>query len=309
MKPRKDDSCYCGSKLKYRDCHWQIDKAGEQHRVHAARRRYVKGWIQNAGHYEAQGCYEWLTARLKHFAPKRFFDIGCGDGRGILAVAKEFASLEFQLFSIEENPDCIQQARKNLARDQIQVSVIKRCEVVVRAPKTHAIMTRGGRLRTAAGVNLFEGDILADEEVEEFLLQQPRFDAVTAWLIGSHPVRHECYNIQGLNFSGPGEYRLKVQNKAYELANKILRVGGVLHIADRGEVLTSDDLRKDCLDGHREQAARMHTTLEVQDSVELKLYTEADAPNRVPMSATLGTSGRMADLSRLAIHSVISIKR
>jgi len=158
-------------------------------------------------------------------------------------------------------------------------------------------------------VNLFEGDILTDDEVEEFLCTQPKFDAVAVWLVGTHPLRFECYNIHELNIQNTGDYRLFVQNKAYELANRILRIGGVLHIIDRGEIPTTEELRNDCLNSHREQANGMHTSMEVQETLEFNEYTETDSPTRLPMFATPSLIGRTADMSHVCMRSIIAVKK
>lgn len=249
-----------------------------------------------------------MACQLKGYSPKRIFDIGCGDGRGILALEKEYGGVDWQVFSIEENSECLHNARQLLRQNGIKASVIRRCDVIVQAPNTHAITTQSGRLTAAPGANLFEGDILADEEVEGFLCAQPKFDAITVWLMGTHPLRFECYNIHELNIQNTGDYRLRVQNKAYELANRILRTGGVLHIIDRGEIPTTENLRNDCLNSHRDQAAAMHTSLEVLDTLEFKEYTETASPTRLPMFATPSLSGRTADLSRLCMRSIIAVK-
>lgn len=97
-----------------------------------------------------------------------------------------------------------------------------------------------------------------------------------------------------------------VQNTLYQLANQILRVGGVLQVVDRGEIPHEHDLEADNIRSHQEQAEA--TSLEVVDH-QFKEYTEPAAGTRVTMEQTLGTSGRRPNLKQRAMVSIISIKR
>ena len=308
MSSRRDLPCDCGSTLPYRDCHYPIDRAGPQHRLEAARRAYLDGWRTNAAAYQEQGCYAWMVAQIEQFHPRRILDVGCGEGTGILHLSKAFGHEKaFTLISTEENPNCIQAARQHLADEGIGVSVTRRYESEVHAPNSHALRTFPGKLRTPLGVCLVESDLIIDEELEEFLANQEKFDAVTVWLIGTHLVRHECYNLSQLEMETTSDYRLWVHRKIYTIAGKILRSGGVLHIVDRGEVPSSRTLIDDILAGHRSIAEGMKTSLRVENCTWME-YAEPSAGRRIAMKATVGTSGRMADLSKLAMRSMLAIK-
>lgn len=86
MKTNRNDICWCGSGLKYKHCHYDLDTAPADRRLSVARKIYDRNWQKNAAHYASQGCYEWMASLLKPFAPKRILDIGCGEGSGILAL-------------------------------------------------------------------------------------------------------------------------------------------------------------------------------------------------------------------------------
>ena len=88
--PRKNVSdnaaCWCGSELKYKYCHRDIDSVGPHQRVTMAHRVYEKSWSANSANIDLQGGYEWMVTLLKQYQPKRIFDVGCGVGTGIQAL-------------------------------------------------------------------------------------------------------------------------------------------------------------------------------------------------------------------------------
>jgi hypothetical protein len=173
------------------------------------------------------------------------------------------------------------------------------------ASRNYELIFERGKLADSEGVVIVESDFLSDTEIEAFLKKLPKFDAVTVWLIGTHGMRQECENIVSLGIRSDLEYRLRVQNKIYELADEILVTGGVLQIVDRGEVPNSDELRQDFWNAHCEQASV--TSLKVT-SFEYMIYKEPSDAGSLDMVASLGTSGRIPDLSQLAMTSTISIK-
>ena len=94
-----------------------------------------------------------------------------------------------------------------------------------------------------------------DRALEDAIASSGGVDAVTIWLIGTHSLRGRGTDIRQPKPRTPGEYRLLVQNAVYELADRLLRPGGVLQVADRGEAMVSQELRDDCLRAHRDQAS------------------------------------------------------
>lgn len=151
-------------------------------------------------------------------------------------------------------------------------------------------------------VALIEADVCNDPHVEEVLLAEGEFDAVTVWLSGVHMKRQEHQTVARANIQSDYQHRLFVQNHVYELADKVLRQGGVLQVVDRGEAPTTQMLRDDLTRSHGEQAAP--TSLQVQAIAHAPWSPPENT--RVPMSLTAGISGNV-DV-QFAMISVISIK-
>jgi SAM-dependent methyltransferase len=306
MKVGRNDPCWCGSGLKYKHCHYELDTAPSDKRVSVARKIYDRSWQKNATHYASQGCYEWMASFLRPFAPKRILDIGCGEGSGLLALLAVLGSNETTIISLEENSDCIHTTEEHLHSKGYETSVIYRMHAEPIADRQHMLEIEPGKLPERSGISLIESDILLlDEELFAFLSSVPRFDAVTLWLVGTHFARQECGNIATLQIKTSGEYRLRVQNKVYELSDRFLRSGGVLQIVDRGEVPNTEHLENDFLNAHKEQASV--TSLKAK-SLNYLVYNEPGGSRKVAMQATVGKSGRTPDLSRFAMISVTSVK-
>ncbi|MGP8049072.1 MAG: SEC-C metal-binding domain-containing protein [Desulfobaccales bacterium] len=306
MATGRNEPCWCGSRLKYKNCHYQIDTAPTNSRLQAARRVYDINWKSNAAYYTSQGCYEWMASQLKPYSPKRILDIGCGDGSGIIALLKIIGSEDLTVFSLEENSECARTTQKHLDYMGYSSMTISRMVAHQTEDRKHELYIEQGKLLENTGVTIIESDILLnDEELLTFLLRITKFDAITVWLIGSHQLRCECSNIAALRIQSSGEYRLRVQNKVYELADKILKPGGVLQIVDRGEVPNTEELKEDTLNAHRDQASV--TSLKVQ-SLDYIIYKEPDVARKIKLTTTLGLSGRIPDLAQYAMISIISIK-
>jgi len=306
MKAGRNDPCWCGSGLKYKNCHYEVDTAPPEKHVQVAREVYDRNWQKNAAHFASQGCYEWMASVLKPFAPKRILDIGCGEGSGLLALLSTLGSDNLTIISLEENSECTHTAEKHLRSKGYEASIIHRMHAEPTANRQHVLGVEPGKLVERSGITLIESDILLkDDDLFSFLLSIPRFDAVTVWLIGTHFARQECQSIASLQIKTSKEYRLRVQNQVYEHADRLLRSGGVLQIVDRGEVPNTELVRSDFLNAHKEQASV--TSLEVK-SLEYLVYNEPGASRKVAMQATVGTSGRTPDLSQFAMISVISVK-
>ena len=95
------------------------------------------------------------------------------------------------------------------------------------------------------------------------------------------------------------EYRLRTQNKTYEIADCILKPGGVLHVVDRGVVPETDEIKSIIIDRHKDQASV--TSLRFSEFA-YRLYTEPTA-HGISMIHTSGESATGG-----AMHSIISRK-
>lgn len=303
--PPKYDPCYCGSGKKYGFCHYPVDVASAEDRRELSQKIYVGQWSRNADFFRGQGCYTWMASQLARYSPKVVLDVGCGDGTGILA-AKAACTSNPRIIACDDNFHCLETARDKIKLCGLDVKVIQRMRQSRAGAEFHEMQIEPGKLNIPAeyaDITLVEADIIWDAEFLEFLESSPPFDAITVWLIGTYHLKPECRNVK----AQPAPlYRLTVQNKVYEIADKILRTGGVLQIVDRGESPKEEFLIKDTLQAHREQA--QGTSLEVVEH-QFKDYEEPPRGTGVSMVQVIGTSGRLPSHRQLAMTSVISIKR
>jgi hypothetical protein len=152
---------------------------------------------------------------------------------------------------------------------------------------------------------LIEGNILRDPKLIEFLTANGAFDAVACWLVGTHSSMRVNRCIEP-SVSTSQHYRLKVQNVVYEISDTLLRAGGILHVVDRGEPMTTPELEKDLLAAHCDQAS---VTSLIPFELSQRPYVESEHESATQMVLTPGFGGRMPDLSKgLALHSVRSRK-
>lgn len=302
----RNDQCWCGSGKKYKHCHLELDTTPPENRVDVSLRKYSKDWSSSATNLSAQGCYDWAAKLLSQFNVKRILDIGCGDGTGLVALLNNVDTNIEDLISIDENYACIELAKIKLEHVEKLPTIIRRMEVKQVAPNKYLSSVAVGNLTNLRGIAIIEADILVDDEdLLTYLLETEKFDAITVWFIGTHQLKHQCANIARLCIASPGEYRLRVQNKIYELADKILRPGGVLQIVDRGEVPETKELVDDFLNSHRDQASV--TDIQVQ-SLDYLEYSEIKSGKIVPLITTKGTSGREPSNGKIAAISIISKK-
>lgn len=301
----RNDLCRCGSGLKYKKCHESIDNAPISEKVEVAQNHYCSNWVKNSTNYNSQGCYDWMALQLKKFSPNRILDIGCGSGLGLLALSKHLGSQGLNIISIDENLSCLKNAQLNLNAAGIETKLIERFTYSIIHSDCHVIKIQENKLLPFSGFNLIQADILIDNEFLSYLFSLPKFDAVTVWLVGTHMMRPNCQNLLKFKFDSSGKYRLKLQNIAYEVADRILKPGGVLQIVDRGEVPDNELLKKDFLSSHAQQASV--TSLKV-NCLDYMIYEELTTGRRIKMTPTFGSSGRKADFSRSSMNSIISIK-
>lgn len=298
----RNDPCRCGSGLKFKNCHLGLDAAKPAVRLKTEHDAYVKKWTANSSCFESQGCYAWMATKVKMNTPATLLDIGCGDGRGLKAILQANSNSEFRVIGIDENLSCLHETEKTLREAGFTVELLDRTTLHT-IGEVHQFTYLPIAPKTKSQVTLLQSDLLSDEFLSDYLLSLGKIDAITVWLVGTHLERGNCKNIQHLSIGSSGQYRLRVQNKAYELADAVLKAGGVLHIVDRGEVPTTDHLKQDFLNAHKDQASV--TSLNVL-GLEFMEYEEPQVQMRIAMVKTLGTSGRVPDLSKTAMLSVLS---
>jgi len=152
---------------------------------------------------------------------------------------------------------------------------------------------------------ILEADVLNDPRLVEWLREVGPFDGVACWLVGSHGLRSLYMNEDGTTVRKPTLYRLQVQNRVYELADSILRPGGILHVVDRGTMPSDEEKKRSLLESHREQAS---PTSLVVESADWRPVESFDTPGGVKMEP--GEVSRKDPPERVewAFESVISRK-
>ncbi len=303
MAPGRNEKCRCGSGLKYKHCHHDIDKARGADKYFAAQSVYAQNWRLTSQHHYDDKVYHWLAERLAKSKPKRILDIGCGSGHGLLAL-REVLGGDVKIVSIDENRACLKATRKTLQDNQkFDAEIITRMSVSEN-DQYFSHVAGPFEINTDADCLLIESDVCNDPYLGSALQTLAPFDAVTIWLTGVHMLRQRNVNVIKRNIKNDGQHRLYVQNNTYELADALLRGGGVLQVADRGYAPETDALIEDIKKAHGDQASV--TSLEVQD-VQYRPYSPPNQ-TRTPMAVTAGTSNKVSANPELAMISIMSSK-
>ena len=264
------------------------------------REEYAQNWSRaNASLFEDNGLYEWMANFLDNYG--KVLEIGTGDGRGTLALARR----GHQVISIDENPFCLKMAYDLLSQQELTVLYLQR-EQITFNDDCYCIGYDDIDIDlNKYNVVLIEGDILNDEKLYNWLLSSDPYDSVTCWLIGTHSSRQNNEKILDFDINSSQDYRLKTQNTIYEIADNLLRSGGLLHIVDRGEVPDTKLLRNDFINSHKDQASV--TSLVVNDLNWVE-YKEPDSEEAIKMIAAIPLSGRKPNLDRMALQSITATK-
>lgn len=269
------------------------------------RKKYSESWSSvNSDKFERDGHYDWMASLIGGL--ERVLEIGTGDGRGTCALLKAGHCV----VSIDENPMCLTSAEERIRSAGFKVAYKKREQVRQRGDGyevSYAPLSEVVPLVTGSAL-LIEGDVLNDPALLAWLHEQPRFDAVVCWLMGTHQARPFDAALKPLHIQDARGYRLLVQNKVYVLADMVLRSGGVLQVVDRGESLANANnlVRADRLASHQEQASV--TSLQVDPNIVDRPYEEPAAAGGIRMGVSLPTSGRVPDMEKKTLASIISRK-
>lgn len=264
------------------------------------REEYAQNWSRaNASLFEDNGLYEWMANFLDNYG--KIIEIGTGDGRGTLALARR----GHQVISIDENQFCLEMAYDLLSKQELTVFYLQRENITF---KNHCYCIEYDDIDidlNKYNVILINGDILNDEKLNNWLLSSSPYDAIACWLIGTHSSRQSNEKIQDFGINSSQDYRLKTQNTIYEIADKLLRSGGLLHIVDRGEVPDTKLLQDDFINSHNDQATV--TSLVVNDLNWVE-YQEPDSPDAIKMVVATPLSGRTPNLNKIALQSITATK-
>lgn len=295
--------CPCGSGRKYKKCHRIFEEAASHQKYAAAQEVYATSWKETAGLQYARGDYTWMADQLPPLQTARLLDVGTGSGHGLLAL-RERLGADLRIVGVDENLSCLKHAAQTLKAVGYSADVVSRLDT---QQTPLGFVQRGDDIPVPLPepIALIEADPLTDKHLEKALVDGGQFDVVTIWLTGAHLWRrHNAYSIHR-GAENEKDLRIILQNEVYELADRVLRPGGILQVVDRAEAPTTDVLRDEYFKAHGEQAEP--TTLEVTE-VKYRLWTSpAGAPTLLINSQP---ENRPADFpeAQLALVSIISEK-
>jgi hypothetical protein len=129
------------------------------------------------------------------------------------------------------------------------------------------------------GALLLDGDVRVDQELVSWMVAHAPFEGIACWNIGTYRLNLDVT-------SNPSQYRPIVQNRVYEMAERILEAGGILHVVDRGRAPTDEHLQamiKSQFDGHQDQASV--TSLRVDPNIEYRVYEPPPENTGISMHA------------------------
>lgn len=300
----RNDVCHCGSGRKYKHCHDRIDRAVGVDRYTTAQSIYANNWNSTSQHHFDNGIYHWLSALLEEAKPKRILDIGCGSGHG-LAALYEVLGPDTMIVAIDENRACLNAAKRTLKQYHgLDAEVVNRMSIT-EVDLGYRHVAEPLEFDPNVKCILIESDVCNDQFLADALQASGAFDAVTIWLTGAHMLRQENIAVQKARIKSEAMHRLYVQNNSYELADVVLKVGGLLQIADRGGTPKTDAVKNDIINSHNDQASV--TSLEVRDVVS-RPYQEPGV-QKIPITHSLGKSGEMPADFEPAIVSIVSVKQ
>lgn len=273
------------------------------YQLHRFRKAYLKSWGVNSEGHLAQGHYAWMAERVKGFP--RTLEIGCGIGHSTLTLLQQGHTV----VCVEENPECIAATRKRLVDEGFLVAVIARETPIGLDENAYRLIYGDIEQAPQADCILIEGDALNDPALEAWLDNQPKFDSVVCWLLGTHDARGHNVAIDLSVMPTSYEHRIFVQNRIYEIADRILRSGGILSVIDRAQTPTTQDIVESMLQHHREQASV--TSLTVLP-VEHTPYVASEDQGAMGMMMTAPVDASLAftpdDPPTMSLCSTTSVK-
>lgn len=227
-------------------------------KLNSERTEYANEWARSSEKFFSDGDYAWMSS----FITQKGFvlELGVGVGYSTLQLLKD----GHKVIGVDENPKCLDFAERLLKENGYNAIRIKREKIIF--DKSYTIEYDNININPQEfDVILIEGDFLHRDDFEFFdenlvnWLKKFSITTVVCWLIGSHSGRIFNKNLQdyALRFTTTTAYRIQSQNSAYELADMILDVGGVLQLVDRAPAFDE----KAFIAHHKEQASV--TSLEV----------------------------------------------
>ncbi|MCK4644520.1 class I SAM-dependent methyltransferase [bacterium] len=227
---------------------------------------YANKWATSSKELDREGHYVWMELMIREY--RKVLEIGTGVGRS----TKKLIENGHKVISIDENLECLTQAEKELSNAGFNVILIKRGNIIV-TNEGYSIEYDNIEVNLDSyDVILIEGDIYSDAILEFWLKTIKPFDAVICWLMGVQKFKDKDLSLRTYSFNlktNPGNYRLFIQNRVYELADNLLRTSGILQIVDR---VTTKEYEVLLCDAHQAQASV--TSLDVK-KIDFRLYTHS----------------------------------
>lgn len=213
------------------------------------RKVYLKNWSIDSNYFYSNEYYNWMNSLIKDY--NLILEIGCGNGLSTISLLEN----GHRVIAIDENVECLKETKRLLESKNFKVRLIKR-ELLFKEIGNYYEYSLS-KIKTTFEENevlLIEGDILKDDNLEEWL-RNINVDCIICWLIGSHAARRYNKVVIDEKINTPQEYRLIVQNRLYEMADRILKAGKALHIVDRGRNPENENEREAFWESHKEQAS------------------------------------------------------
>lgn len=265
------------------------------------RRKYAREWEISSNHLAINGCYKWMGEK---FGVRGFvLEVGCGSGLSTIELVRQGN----KVISIEENTACLRRAKQAIENAGYKVRTLVRGSIREKGARQHDVVYGDIKLPSLQefDVVLIEGNFLKDQKLFDCLNRMAPFDGIVCWLIGTHSgmAFNSCIDLGKV--SSPMHYRLKTQNFVYEVANALLKPKGILHIVDRGQTPTSQELIEDFFSSHKDQAS---VTSIVPTEFDYIPYEEPAHDHAVKMVVTVPSHGNLQSIKGLSLLSVRSVK-
>lgn len=231
--------------------------------VQEQQKKYVKGWQNDPNEILNKGLYEWMVAQINS-NHNIILEVGCGVGNSTLSLLNAGK----RVISIDENYYCIEETYKKLIDNGFKVFKINDRLDKKLDGDFYKTVIKDKKLPDPKiffeeyECLLLQSDILQDYDLNNFS-KLCDVQTIICWLIGTHSAKAFDSNL-GSGIKTPMEYRLKVQNTVYEIADDILKQGGILNIIDRGLYLNEQD-QQNLIINHKDQASV--TALKVTDKI------------------------------------------
>lgn len=201
------------------------------------RSKYSQEWLKDAQYFYNSGLYSWMEGAVSQY--QTILEVGCGCGYSSLALLEKGHTL----ISVDYKPYCLEQTKQLLENKGYSVLLIKRETIIILDALYEVTYSGIDDNLDSNKVLLIEADILKDNKLVKWL-EKKKVDAVVGWLIGGNKsIAKRRYYIQ-LGIRDDADYRMKIEDSIYCLANKILISGKAINYVSRSMYPTEYDLNE-----------------------------------------------------------------